>query len=384
MTWKPPSAARFCWGASMRMEELFELARQLGAERRGVVTAAQLRLAGADPDTVKAARRRHWQTPVRGIYVPHRRELSAPELAHVAVAHAGPGSVVTGLVAARALQMRWVPELVGVMVLVAPHLRRRGSEGLVLVRRCTALPGLVTSTWEGVLLAPPARIVADACHQVLAVRAAELGERPSRMRRSRHDARCLREIRGLVLGAVADGHCSAQELLAVVDDGPMRGSALVRRACHDALRGAASPPEAELVDGLLAYGVPFYCNVELWDGDVLVAVLDVYLAGTGVGGEMDSKEVHAAADLLDLTLLRHGRVERYGVKLCHVTPSRYRANPVAFHEELFEAVLARQAGALGDPVGLRLVPRGPLLCGPRRGRPPYRPTLGPDTRKAAA
>src|SRR3954454_1171161 len=154
----------------MRRDELDALATGLGASSAGVLTAAQLRLAGADPDAVKVALRHRWQAPVQGVYVPHRDELSAGELGHVAVAHAGPGAVVTGLLAARILGLRWVPSLAGAMVLVAPEVRRRGSEGLVLVRRSAALPAMVTTEWAGLLVAPVAQVVVDACRQVLAVR----------------------------------------------------------------------------------------------------------------------------------------------------------------------------------------------------------------------
>ncbi len=96
---------------------------------------------------------------------------------------------------------------------------------------------------------------------------------------------------------------------------------------------------------------------------------DVLLLATGVGGELDSKEAHGASELLDLTLLRHGRVERYGAKLLHVTPSRYRAQPAAFHHDLFVEVRDRQARGLGHPASLRVTPRGPVLCGTGHARP---------------
>src|SRR3954453_14717220 len=101
----------------MTRDELDALAATLGSGSSGGVTAPALRLAGADPDAVKAAVRTRWQAPVQGVYVPHREELSPCELGHVAVAHAGPGAVLTGLMAARILGLRWVPDLAGAMVL---------------------------------------------------------------------------------------------------------------------------------------------------------------------------------------------------------------------------------------------------------------------------
>ena len=349
------------------------MASELGAATHGVVKAPQLRLAGSDPDTVALALRSHWQAPVRGVYVPHRNPLSDPELAHVAVAHAGPDAVVSGALAARMYTFRWLPDdLVGAVALTPPETTRVSSAGIVLVRRCSALSTMQTRSWQGVELAPPAQVVIDTCRQLLAIRRARTAGPIQGRSGDWFASWCLRDIRGVVLGAVADGHCTATELRALVDAGAMRDSALIRRACLDASRGAASPPEAELVDGLLECGVTFACNVELWDGDVLVAVLDVYLIGTGVGGELDSKEAHEREDLLDATLRRDRRVSRYGVELLHVTPSRYRNEPQQFHEDLFAAARERLRRGLGDPVGLRMVLRGPVMRGPRVSSPPYR------------
>ncbi len=356
----------------MLLKDLFALAHDLGADTHNVVAAPELRLAGVDPDTVKAALRAHWQRPVRGVYVTHREPLTPPTLAHVAAKHAGPGAVITGLLVARAVGLRWVPDLPGAMALVAPQARRRGSEGLVLVRRTRALPDLATNAWEGLPIPPIARVVVDAAHQVLAVRKASLGQAPTRGRREWFDTSCLRDIRGLVLGAVADKRCTVEEVLGVLDGGAVRDSVLLRRACLDAQRGAASPPEAELVDDLLGYDLPFYCNVEVWLDGKLLGIADVWLVGTGVGGEVDSKEAHEEAGLLDATLLRHAGFTAAGAELCHVTPTRYRANPLTFHQELFAAVRSRQARGLGDPPGLRLVPRSPLLQGKPRVDPPCR------------
>ncbi len=356
----------------MRLNELFVLAHRLGDGTHGVVSAAELRLAGADPDTVKAAVHRHWNRSLRGIYVPHRDPLTPAELGHVAVKHAGPGAVLTGLLAARAVGLRWVPDVPGAMVLVAGEVRRRGSEGVVLVRRCAGLDQLETTLWEGLHVAPVAQVVVDSAHQVLAWRRTELLDAPARYRSAWLEERCLRDVRGLLLGAVTDGRCTTEAVLAVLDAGAVAGTALTRRACRDAQAGAVSPPEAELVDGLLSYGVPFFCNVEVWRGDVLLGVLDVWLEGTGVGGEMDSKAFHAEADLLDATLLRHSGLSRAGLELCHITPKRYRADPSAFHRTLFGAVSERRQRGLGDPQDLRFVPRGPRLQGPKGVLPPYR------------
>ncbi|MGZ6793122.1 MAG: hypothetical protein ACXVFV_09225 [Mycobacteriales bacterium] len=152
-----------------------------------------------------------------------------------------------------------------------------------------------------------------------------------------------------------------EDVEAVLAAGAVGGSALVRRACVDARRGVLSPPEAELADGLLTTGVPFTCNVEVWLDGELLGVVDAWLVGTGTGAEVDSGQWHASTDRLDATLERDRRFRRAGLELVHVTPGRYRRDPDAFHRELLATAAARQC--LGEPAGLVLVPRGPLLRG---------------------
>jgi hypothetical protein len=146
---------------------------------------------------------------------------------------------------------------------------------------------------------------------------------------------------------------------------------MIRRALLDASRGAASPPEAELVDGLLPYGIPFYCNVEVWVDGVLVGIADAYLVGTGVGGELDSKEQHGEEDKLDETMVRDDGFKDVYIDMRHITPTRYRNNPEAYHRTLFRAAKRRLEAGLGDPPGLELRPRGPLLRGPATSLTPY-------------
>jgi hypothetical protein len=164
-----------------------------------------------------------------------------------------------------------------------------------------------------------------------------------------------------VLGAVADGQTSPADLLALLDAGAVGGTAWARRAVRDARRGAASPPEAELADGLLGCGHRFYVNPEVRVLGRFVGFLDVYLVGTGVGAEMDSKERHGEQEALDDTLVRHEHVSSSGLSLVHVTPTRYRADPAGFRTRLLEAVAGRRRRGLGEPEGLEVLPRGPLL-----------------------
>ncbi len=176
-------------------------------------------------------------------------------------------------------------------VLVGPHVQRPSNDQ-VLVRRTHDLADVVPWQWHGVRVADAARVVVDGTRE----------------------CDTLRDVRGLVLGAVADGHTDPDALTRLLDNGAVGGTAWARRAVRDA-----------------------------------------------VGGEMDSKEVHGDADALDDTLVRHATFTGAGLSLVHVTPNRYRANPTAFHDRLLAAVADRQRRGLGEPDGLVVTPRGPLL-----------------------
>lgn len=304
---------------------------------RGIVTAATLRAAGLDPRIAeRQVRRSHWQRPARGVYVTHDRDLSGLDLAHVAAAVGGDELVVSGLVVLRELGLRWLPASGTVLGLVPPALRTR-SNGRVVLRRTTRLPSLDTWQRDGLRMAPVSRAVVDAARGT-----------PS-----------LRDVRGIVLGAVADGWAEVPSLQDVLATTQQNGSGVTRRALLDAERGCASPPEAELVDGLVGCGMPFYVNPELWLHGRLLGSPDVYLVGRGTGGEVDSVERHEQDDAgVESTYDRHERLTAAGVDLVHLSVRRIRRDVDEAAGYLLQRARRRHEG---DPPGLVVVPRGPLL-----------------------
>ena len=343
----------------MDLVTLKALAHELADHR--VVSAVALRHRGADGAAIYGARQHGVLQDVPGIdgvYVVGDEPYDDLVRMHVAAAWAGAGALISGLWACRLLMLPWVPEGGSCFVRIDSRYKRRGSEGFVSICRTVRLDQIDSWTHEGLHVVHAPYAVVDAARQVQA----DLMRAP---------ALRLRDVRGLVLGALANKRCTAGELEQVLGLGSIRYTADTRRALVDASRGAASPPEAEVVDELLGYGVPFYCNVEVYVDGVLVAVLDFYLVGTGVGGEVDSKQEHGDEAKLDATLLRHKTVESFDLDLHHITPTRFRAAPTAYLHTLFAAARTRLAKGLGDPDGIELRPRGPLLCGPRSSLTPY-------------
>src|SRR4051794_19093698 len=273
-----------------------------------------------------------WQRGARGVLLTSDRQPNARDLVDIARAHAGPEFVVTGLLVLAELGLPWLPEVAAAHVLVPPEVRRRGGK-LVRVTRTSGYGDLMTWQRYDALLATPDRAVIDAARA----------------------QSTLRDVRGIVLGAVNRQAVATNALSTLLDAGQRNGSALTRRAIRDAERGCASPPEAELVDALIGKGVPFYVNPQLWLGPVLLGSPDVWLVGRGVGGEVESVEWHGDDDRAESTYDRHERITAPGLELVHLSVRRVRRDV----EEAARHLLAVEP--VTEPTGLRVVPRGPLL-----------------------
>lgn len=323
----------------MRTDEAARAA-SLAAEV-GFLTAADLALGKFDPDLARrevAAKR--WQRPIRGFYVPHMQSLGDATLARLATTYAGERSLLTGLIAARALKLRWVPPLPGAHVLVPDEIRRR-SAGPVQVRRSAGCDEGEASVWQGIRVAPPERVVLDSALTL----------------------RNLRDVRGLVLGAVADRWTTADELTELLRHEPRNGTALLRRAIRDARGGSASPPEAELVDLLRGCGIPFLVNPELRINGKSIGFPDGYFVGLGAGWEVDSRERHEGDEQFDATLGRHTSFAGHGLVLAHPTPRRIRTQSNETVAAIIAVARARMLipAALREPAGLEVFPRGPTI-----------------------
>jgi hypothetical protein len=282
----------------------------------------------------RQARRGCWQCLARGVYVIHDGPISDLTYGHAGAAYAGPTGIVSGLVPLRMLGLRWLPAVENVRVLVPDQVRRPDSKRVCLTRT-TGLGELTTWSRGGLRLAPPDRAMIDAAR----------------------DLSDLREIRGIVLGGVADKHASVADLRCILDAGQRNGSALTRRAIGDAERGCASPPEAELVDGLIGCGEPFLVNPEVWYGDILVGQPDVHFLGRAGTGEVESVERHGSLEDRESTYDRHERWVAYGCEPTHLSVRRIRADV----GEAARHLLSQVRDSAPWPSGLRVVPRGPVL-----------------------
>lgn len=308
-----------------------------------LVTRRELVAAGIDLDiALRATRRGSWTEVVPGAWWRAPVDVTRGLRQTAALQLLGPAAALTGVDACQHYGLRDVPED-GRVDVVVPHRLRRDLGPSVRLHRTTLC--VDSDVMAGRRWARPVRAVHDAC-----------------------TGRPLQDVRALVAAAVGDGWVGSADLRRLVDAGPRRGSAALRRALDDVDAGARSAPEAEAAEAV-ADAVrrrrlpPFLLNPRLLLDGRLVLVPDLWLVGTGLGAELDSVRHHGSYDALDATLDRHERAAAYGIVLVHRSPRRLRADPAGLVDEL-----VRRLPDCPAPPGLVVVPQGPVLPGPRRQR----------------
>lgn len=306
-----------------------------------LVTREQLHRQGIDPDVaLRATRAGHWQEVLPGAWLRTAGPVTRDHRQQAVLARLGAEAALTGADACHEYGMRDVPADERVAVLVPHAVQRDLGPQVRLVRSTVPAASYVM---RGKRWTSPSRAVYDAAA-----------------------GQSLQQVRALVTAAADDAWSGVPDLRELLTTGPRRGSAALRRAVGDVEAGARSAPEAEAAD-VLGDAVrarrlpPFLLNPDVYlHGRFLVAP-DLWLLGTGVGGELDSRRFHGSQATLDQTLARHARADRGGVTLVHRSPTRFRQDP-----EGFVAELAERAAERSEPAGLVVVPRGPVLPLPRR------------------
>jgi very-short-patch-repair endonuclease len=211
---------------------------------------------------------------------------------------------MTGLAALRRHGMR-VPETKTVTLLVpAGHTARR-SRDFIHLWPTKRMPG--TFCYEGaVQFALPARAVADA--------AQELGN--------------FRQVRAIVASAVQQRLCTIESLQEEVVNGPVRGSAALRKSLSEVVSGIRSAAEGDFADLLRRARLPMpMFNARLYTGQTFIAIADAWWPDAGVAAEVDSREWHISPEDWQYTLERHARMSALGILVLHFTPAQIRAEP---------------------------------------------------------
>ncbi|MGE5290119.1 MAG: hypothetical protein ACM3ML_23625 [Micromonosporaceae bacterium] len=270
-----------------------------------------------------------WQRLLPGVYMTATGTPTVEQREVAALLYAGPSGVLTGPAALSRHRIR-VPETDLVDVLV-PAARQRKSEGFACLHRTTRMPEMFCQ--EGpIRFAMAARAVADTVRGLADLAAA----------------------RAVTADAVQKGRCKIDLLARELEDGPMNGSALLRRALAEVTGGARSAAEADLLDLIKRARLPApMCNPRLLSGRTLIAIPDFWWQDAGVAAEVDSREWHASPVDWEHTMRRHEALGAYGIITLHFTPRRIRREPA----EVVTAIRsALKAGRDRPPLPIRAVP----------------------------
>jgi hypothetical protein len=270
-----------------------------------------------------------WQKIIPGVYLAVTGTVTADQREMAALLHAGPRSVITGSVAVRRCGIR--PPASNVVDVLVPVDVRCQSFTFVRVQRTTRMPPQIRRTGE-IRFAGPTRAVADTARALTA----------------------FRDVRAVVADALQKRLCSIKALRSELEQGPAKGSGLLRRALDEVGDGIRSVPEGDLRLLLKRARVPMpVFNARLYDGDTLIAIVDCWWPDAGVAGEVDSREYHYSADDWQRTMRRHDRLVARGVLLLHFTPQRIRTDPDAVVLEILSALAA---GRARPPLPIKALP----------------------------
>jgi hypothetical protein len=196
---------------------LDSLGKLLG-KQLSVASRAQL-LALGMPDRAMQYRLRTgpWQALLPGIYLSVAEPPSFAQKEMAALLYAGPDSLVTGpaALAHHGIDSLAAPAVIDVLV---PVRRQRLDVSFVRLHRTARMPAKPIPAGP-LRLAPAPRAVADTAWQ-----------RTS-----------LDDVRTIVTNAIQSGQCTASQLTAELNEGPIRGSAAFRSVLADLAEATGSP-----------------------------------------------------------------------------------------------------------------------------------------------
>jgi hypothetical protein len=297
-----------------------ELADTLRAQD-GVISRQQAYACGLTPDALahRARPGGPWQRMLPRIYIAHTGRPSAEQRDMAALLYAGPGSVITGAAALRALGVSTsVPRRTDVLV---PAARRPGSVAYVAIHRTKRMPGVAIQGKRSYALAY--RALADAARSV-----SDLGE-----------------VRALIAGAVQRRECLPEMLAGELRLGEIQGSARLRQVLAEVADGVRSAAEAEFRDLVKRAGLPrpmFNARLARADGG-FIAVADAWWAEAGVAAEIDSREWHLAPADWERTMRRHAEMISQGILVLHFSPGQIRSDPATVIAKIADALAAGRA-----------------------------------------
>lgn len=289
------------------------------AWQQGVLSRAQVLRSGLSPNALQHRLRNGgpWQRLLPGVYLTATGQATQEQRRIASLLYAGPDGLITGPAALANYRIRG-PQTQLVDVLI-PAASKRSNSGFVIVHRTWRMPR--EAICDGpVRYAPPERAVADTVRAMAGSN--------------------LAAIRAVAAGAVQQGRCTIGDLVAELQAGPVRGSAVLRAVLAEVIDGIRSPAEADLRALIRASRLPqpLY-NPKLYlPGGVFLAQPDAWWPDYGVAAEVDSREWHLSPADWENTMARSARMTAAGILVLHFSPRQQRDAPAE--------VIGKIAGAL--------------------------------------
>jgi len=296
-----------------------------------VITRSQARAVGLTDSALRHRLRPEgpWRVLLPTVYIAGTGLPSGAQRQLAAQLYGGPGSLITGSVAASCHRIR-APESEFVDVLV-PLARQNRDAGFARLHRTSRMPDRFHS-FGPIRYALAARAVADTARGLT----------------------LLRDVQAVVADAVQRRRCDVNELAAELNAGPRAGSALFREALSDIATGIRSAAEGDLLRLLRTSGLPMpLFNAMVFVGNTFVAQPDAWWPQFGVAVEVDSREWHLSPQDHARTLERQRRMGKYGIVVLPFTPKQIRTQPAEVGATVREAFRAARGR---PPLNLRTVP----------------------------
>lgn len=309
------------------------LERVLDAQH-DVITRAQALQAGVTEDALRQRLRDGgpWRIMLPRVYLVTTGMPSKGQQEMAAMLYAGRGAVITGVSALACHRIRVTgSDLIDVLV---PVTCQRRDAGFARLHRTARIPER-SYRFGGIRYALAARAVGDAVRGMSS----------------------LRDVRAVVADAVQGRRCGLAELVAELNAGPRRESALFRTALSEVIGGSRSVAEAELRRLIARAGLemPLF-NARLYDGDEFIAMPDAWYPDLGIAIEVDSREWHLGPEGHENTLKRGNRMEQYLINVLRFTPNDIRHEP--------ERVVAEIRTAIENARGRRRLDVRTVPCAP--------------------
>ncbi|EME53242.1 hypothetical protein H074_30353 [Amycolatopsis decaplanina DSM 44594] len=297
----------------------------------GVAARAKLVVLGHSHSSISRRCREGgpWRRPIPGVILLTNATPTKRQLLKVALTHAGPEAMLTGVQAARLYGVRRLPPERRVHTLI-PHQSKVATWGFAIVERTIHLPEPVEI--DGLPVAPLARALIDAARRM--------------------DE--LKSVRAMIHDAVHRGLCTPQELRDELAQASTIGSALPRIVVNALQDGVDSAVEQWLEPVLERSGLPRpmrKAELRTSDGEV-IGVAEAWWPQVGVALQIRYDEVTLEPDKVS----EIPALVAPGLIVVEVSPARLRDEPLVVIQDVRAAY---QRARQRPPPDLGSVPATP-------------------------